>query len=158
MSRLTSRRVQNTAVQTQLAQVPSIYLNQNFLAVPNRSPTAKPNTRIFLQQSNQNANVISNQNNLVSKYGIKYSRFCHAWSPSVMIKKAFRYRSTFKGNSQNEKLSREARDKDDMKENKPMTEGSNLLNQQKLSAKQHYLSIARYVVGRSTNISKKYVL
>lgn len=44
-----------------------------------------------------------------------------------------------------------------MKENKPMTEGSSLPTQEKLSAKQHYLSIARYVVGRSTNIAKKYV-
>lgn len=44
-------------------------------------------------------------------------------------------------------------DKQNMKENKPMTEGSNL-SQQKLTAKQHYLSIARYVVGRSTNIGK----
>jgi hypothetical protein len=39
-----------------------------------------------------------------------------------------------------------------MKENKPMTDGS---GQQKLSAKQHYLSIARYVVGRSTNVPKE---
>lgn len=45
---------------------------------------------------------------------------------------------------------------DVMKENKPMTEGNSLPNQQKLSAKQHYLSIARYIVGRSTNIAKKY--
>lgn len=41
------------------------------------------------------------------------------------------------------------------KENKPMSERTGLSSQQKLSAKQHYLSIARYVAGRSTSIAKK---
>lgn len=33
---------------------------------------------------------------------------------------------------------------------------SNLRNNRKVSAKQHYLSVARYVVGQSTNLSSRY--
>ncbi|KAK7574080.1 hypothetical protein V9T40_011271 [Parthenolecanium corni] len=133
INRLNARKQQNAMAQSQIGRVPSIYLNQNFSIIPSQPLEVKSSSRIFLQQSNQNENVIHNQNNPVvnrTSSTLQNEIITKSDKPEIIV------------------------NKQDMKENKPMTEGSGLFGGQKLSAKQHYLSIARYVVGRSTSTNK----
>lgn len=67
INRLNARKQQNAMAQSQIGRVPSIYLNQNFSIIPSQPLEVKSSSRIFLQQSNQNENVIHNQNNPVVK-------------------------------------------------------------------------------------------
>ncbi|XKL69507.1 hypothetical protein PGB90_007276 [Kerria lacca] len=129
ISKLNSRRPQHSLIQSQMSRIPSVYINQNHVV-----DNVKSTSRIVLQKSVQNTNnaIPNNQNNIVINY---------------------KSANDLKDDLEMEAKTTRIPDKQNMKENKPMTEGSNL-SQQKLSAKQHYLSIARYVVGRSTNIGK----
>lgn len=65
INRLNVRKQQNSMTQSQMARVPTIYMNQNYSMIPSQPLEVKSSSRIFLQQSNQNENVIPNQNTIV---------------------------------------------------------------------------------------------
>lgn len=63
ISKSSTRRAQNTASHTQIP----LYLNQNINVASNAPPDVKKKAKTLLQQSNQNVNVIPNQNNFVPR-------------------------------------------------------------------------------------------
>jgi len=161
--RITSKILTRRTMQPQMANVSSTYLNQKNAVAVQLAIEVKPKARTFLQQSNQNVNVVANQNNFI-KYVVYAACFIISNVPvckqNVMVHVSY----TLANNDDSDYPQKEIKQtsgkiisnkEDVMKENKPMTEGSSLPSQQKQSAKQHYLSISRYVVGRSTNIAKK---